>query len=74
MKLPVNPQTPLFNGLVLPKLKIVDLKAPGGKCVVPLVEMKVPSASQLPMGVITPPPNAAAPGGETKTLLPPCEK
>ncbi len=74
VKLPVNPQTPLFNGLVLPKLKVIDLKAPAGKCAVPLVEMNLPPASKLPMGTITPPPDAAGQGGQAKTLLPPCEK
>lgn len=72
VKLPVNPQTPLFKTFVLPAIKIV--KAPAGKCAVPLLEMNVPPVSQLPMRAITPPPDAAAPGGEAKTLLPPCEK
>ena len=74
VKLPVNAQTPLFKGLVLPKFKILDLRAPIGKCAVPLLEMNVPPASKLPMGTITPPPDAAAAGVEAKTLLPPCEK
>lgn len=74
VKLPVNRQTPLFKGLVVPKFKIVALKTPVGKCAVPLLEMNVPPAAKFPMGTITPPPDAAAPGGEAKTLLPPCEK
>jgi hypothetical protein len=62
----------LFKGLVLPTFKVIDVKAPVSKCAVPLLEMNAPPPSALPMATITPAPNAAAAGGEAKSLLPPC--
>jgi hypothetical protein len=72
VKLPVNSQAPLFNGLIVPKAKLIDLKRAPSKCAVPLTEMNLPPASALPMGALTPPANSAAPGGEAKLVLPPC--
>jgi hypothetical protein len=70
VKLPVNPQTPLFKNLILPQFKTIQ--TPVTKCAVPLLEMNVPPASALPMATVAPPAHAAAPGGEAKSLLPPC--